>query len=51
VTEDEISGHTVVTRVDGTTVVQHFGPGHVVEGSVQVIDVPAGYTVVIRHLS
>lgn len=45
-----IAGHTVITRnAEGRTDVQHFGAGHVVEGSEIVVEVPVGATLVIRH--
>lgn len=43
-------GHTVIQHRDGETHVQHLGPEHVVEGSISIIEVPAGATVVIRHI-
>lgn len=43
-------GHTVVTHLNGEAHVQHYGPEHVVLGSEQIIEVPAGTTVIIRHV-
>lgn len=45
------AAHTVITTApDGTPHVQHYGAAHVIPESVQVIDVPPGVTVIIRHL-
>ena len=46
----EVRAHTIVFHHDGIAHVQHFGSGHVVEGSETIIDVPVGTTVVIRHI-
>ncbi len=46
-----VLGHTeVIHHPDGSVSTRRYGPGHVVPGSVRVIDVPAGVTVVVRHL-
>ena len=42
--------HTVVTHIGGVAHVRRFGPDHVVAGSDYVIEVPAGSSVVIRHV-
>lgn len=47
-----VSAHTVVTRADtGQVHVQHFGPSHVLDGSVQEVWLQPGETVVIRHVT
>lgn len=50
VPEPDAVAHTEIIYVDGKAHTQHFGPGHIVDGSVRVIEVPAGETVVIRHV-
>ena len=48
----ETVAHTVVgTAPDGTPHVQKFGAAHVVEGSVKIIELAPGETVLIRHLA
>jgi len=43
--------HTVILHDGFDTHIQHYGPSHVVDGSERVIDLPPGYTLVIRHVS
>ncbi len=50
--ELETTGHTSVFKdADGAVHTQHYGAEHVVEGSVQIIEVPHGMTVFIRHVA
>ena len=45
-----IVGHTVTRVVDGVAHSQHYGPEHLVDGSIHVIDLPPGVDVfVTRH--
>ena len=46
-----ILGHTeIIHHPDGTVSTRRYGPEHIVPNSVQVIEVPAGTVVVIRHI-
>lgn len=45
------AAHTVVTRVGDEVHVEHFGPGQVIQGSVQDVWLEPGETLVIRHLA
>ncbi len=49
--EPEPVAHTVIVHDGQSASVQHFGPAHVVDGSERVVDLPAGYTLVIRHIA
>ena len=47
----DIHAHTEIHRDEhGQIHVQHYGEGHVVEGSVTVVELPPGTRVLIRHL-
>ena len=46
----DLVGHTVTRVIDGVAYSQHYGPDHVVEGSMHVIDLPPGVAVfAVRH--
>ena len=46
-----ILGHTeIIHHPDGSVSTRRYGPEHLVPDSMQVIDVPPGVTVVVRHL-
>lgn len=52
VTGQVLVGHTLITNQSvGVPTVRHYGPSHVVEGSMRYYDLPVGETLVVRHLS
>ena len=50
-TDSPVLGHTeIIHHPDGSVSTRRYGPEHVVPDSVQVIEVPAGVTVVVRRV-